>query len=814
MTGFPATRRVTRDLTRPVLRPHAAGGSGGGDGGGSSVLSALSFVGAADWWAGAKDGTHQEVWAGNASRDTLTMGYAPIMPVAVGVRTWFGGPDAAFHNGCAYVPWAGAVGGDTVMGVSKFTCATGAWEHATVATVVGSFDDHNKLNVHICSDGKILLMIARQVYANDLRWWKSDAAEDISSFTTFSKTLAGMGGDPNYATIGRFSGDGGRIYVLLRAAMYADLGDGGIWYVASTDEFGSDTNVSAPAKLIATAAGAAGGNSGLYFHGSCNGVDRFDLAISHFYDNSPDPKIVHDVIHCYLTASAGTITVHASDGTNLGTGPVAYSAFTKGNGSLIYDTSVDVGNYRIWAADVQCYGGSPAVTACRYNDGDTNTEYDYLRWDFAGTAWSDAKVVWDASADGANGPVGTTSAYNNYYGGCRMDPSDANLMWLSVGDNAGTSRIKKLTSTDLFASARVVTEPYTQARKHNIRPVIPYNLAGDHIGEMDVLWLAGHYNSATSYNTVHAHPYWSGARQAFDFNESVGTPATKLNNAANTPALIGSPTLGATGVSGGKAMQTNGTDQGLNTDDSMGLGAASIGAFIHWQKLGTLAATQVHGATEGGATRKFWGILGTNEWMLGVGSSSVGSSLGGTGITTGAWHHWGVLVGGTGGMPRMTLHLDGVPKLTHADSYGEVGRRMWLGMLNNSGSGANWVGGAICQFVEDIGAGRDAIWLGKVAGYASAGSFTSAKKTAQVMGGPAVGITVTPAATLPMGTSYDLTLYSDSTPAGQTKTGTAATPIDFDAVTITDGDEVWIEIAAASLDKTQAPRFTGFTLAA
>jgi len=821
MTTALATRAVTRGVTRAVTRPSSGGGGGGPP---SPALGALSFGGAADWWAGTKAGTHQEVWAGNPDRDTLAMGYAPVMPVAAGVRTWFGGPDAAFHNGCAYVPTASPKAGNMVFGIAKFVYATGTWTYTAIKTITGSTDDHLKLNVHICSDGKILLLLARQNYDNNIHWWKSTNPEDISAWSA-ERTLTLTGQTPNYPTIARFSSKSNRIYVVFRDAMYgAEAGDGGIWYISSDDEFATDGgggHVFGPTKIVATTSGAPGGNSGLYFHGGSNGTDRFDIAFSHFYNNGVAPKIVHDVVHFYLKETAANrLEVFASDGTSLGSpaigstgSAVAYSAFDKTNKSLIYDTSADTGNYRMWSADVQCYSGLPAVTACRYTDGDTNSDYDYIRWDWNGTAWSSAKVVWDASADGANGPVGT-SAYDNYYGGCRLDPSDPNLIYLCAGNQTGTSRLKKLVSNDLFVANRTVTEPFTQGRRHNIRPAIPFNLAGEHVGKMDVVWLAGRYTGATSYDLVQVHPHWGGAKSAFDFNEVSGPAASKLNGYSYTPANVGSPTYNQTGVNNGKAVSFNGTNTAFNPGVGAPLADKSNSLLLMWQKLDNLTTTMGHGATDGGSTRKFWGLLNTNEYLLGVGASSAGSALGATGMTAGAWHHWGILIDETGGNPRMNFHLDGVSKFTHTDSYGESGFAFYLGAINNGAGGANWVAGDICQYVEDIAAGRNTAFIAAVKGYAVAGSFTSAKKAASVTNGPVVGVTVTPTASLPTGASYTLTLYSDSTPAGQTKTGTAATPIDFDGVTIADGDDVWIAISAASTDKTVAPSFDEFALAA
>ncbi|MFO1188519.1 MAG: hypothetical protein U1E97_02740 [Alphaproteobacteria bacterium] len=183
-------------------------------------------------------------------------------------------------------------------------------------------------------------------------------------------------------------------------------------------------------------------------------------------------------------------------------------------------------------------------------------------------------------------------------------------------------------------------------------------------------------------------------------------------------------------------------------------------------------------------------------------------------MTAGAWHHWGILLDESGGNPRMAFHLDGISKFTHTDGYSESGMAFYIGANNNGSGGANWVAGDCCQYIEDIAVGRNTAWIAAVKGYAAAGTFASATKTAAVTNGPVVGPTVTPSATLPTGASYTLKLVSTSTPAGQTKTGTAATPIVFDGVTIADGDSISIEIAAASSDKTVAPSFTSFSIAA
>jgi hypothetical protein len=785
-------------------------------------MTAITFSGAADWFAGTHAGTHHEVWAGNTSRDTLTMGYAPKMPVAAGIRTWFGGPDAAFYNGCAYIPYASYSGSNTILGVAKHVYATGAWSYNDIKTVA-AVEDHLKFNVHVCSDGKILLFLARQDYDDNIHWWKSTNAEDISAFSA-EITLTLTGQKPNYPTIARLSSDSNRIYVLFRDAMYgAEQGDGGIWYISSSDEFAGTGNVTGPTKLVDTPAGAVGGNSGLYFHGSTNGTDRIDVAMSHFYDNSTDPKKVHDVVHFYCTASAGTLTVKASDGTTLGTPTVgtsnediAYAAFTAANKSLIYDTDVDAGSYRMWVADVQTYSGSPAVTACRYTDGDTNSDYDYLRWDFAAGAWSSAKVVWDASTHGANGPVGSGSGYNNYYGGCRMDPSDSGLIWLCVGTQAATSRLKKLTSTDLFASNRSdVAHGYAQAVRHNIRPAIPFNLAGEHVGKMDVIWCAGVYTSPISYLTVLAHPNWDGAVVAFDLTESSGTPSCKLHGYWGTPSLTAAPTQNVTAVGNGKGITLNGSSQyvvtGINT---YGTTISSVLEF--WWKPSALNVTQIVGAFSTGGSARCWGgpHSSTPALLFGLGSVSEGAAAGDHGLSTSDWNLATLTIASS---TTMSWQTNGVTKRTTAAlaTKVDVSARLLLGARGIDGPGAdNYWTGTIAQAIQYWNDGRGATAALARYNSAAAGTFTSANKTAVVTNGPVVGPTVTPAATLPTGASYTLKLISTSTPAGQTKTGTASTPIVFDGVEIADGDEVSIVVAAASSDKTVAPSVTSFSIAA
>jgi hypothetical protein len=134
-------------------------------------------------------------------------------------------------------------------------------------------------------------------------------------------------------------------------------------------------------------------------------------------------------------------------------------------------------------------------------------------------------------------------------------------------------------------------------------------------------------------------------------------------------------------------------------------------------------------------------------------------------------------------------------------------------MARNNGGVSNVMGGSFSQAVQ-YWAQRDASEALARYNAVAGGTWQSANKTASVTNGPLTGPTVTPAATLPTGASYTLKLVSTSTPAGQTKTGTAATPIVFDGVTIANGDAISLLVTAASTDKTVAPSFASFSIAA
>ncbi|MFO1188518.1 MAG: hypothetical protein U1E97_02735 [Alphaproteobacteria bacterium] len=111
-------------------------------------------------------------------------------------------------------------------------------------------------------------------------------------------------------------------------------------------------------------------------------------------------------------------------------------------------------------------------------------------------------------------------------------------------------------------------------------------------------------------------------------NEASGTAASRINGYAGTPANVGGPTYAQTGIGNGKAISFDGVNDALNLGLGAPLGEKSVSCLLMWQKLDNLTTTMVHGATDGGSGRKFWGILGTNEYILGVGGSSAGSSLG------------------------------------------------------------------------------------------------------------------------------------------------------------------------------------------
>jgi len=797
------------------------------------TLGALSFAGATDWFAGTHAGTHHEVWAGNTSRDTLTMGYAPKMPLAYGGHTWFGGPRGYTDVSRGVTIYSVAsLGTGLRLGLVEINHATGARTEVTLFTgTAPALDNHYVLSIYKRADGKYVAMWAFHDYDGvsdtTLRWYVSPNANSIAgTWTSFSKNGVSVPDGLAYPTIVPLAGDGNRVAVIVRSGS-AYGGDNQVHYATSTDDLNSTANLSAftlmAKKQLTGGDRAHDSYHGVYYHAypDPDHTDRIWFCASDYYNNTAGAHQVDDVVCFYGTFSGGVATFYAPDGTSLGA-DVDWTELTAGNLGLAYDSGAAGTSSWVW--DIVVKNGKVYVAFVQHNSLATGTDYDYkvAVITYTGTPSLSVGTAWDSSVDGTNNTLAGTGKTDTtpYAAGISLDKTNPQRAYISFGtstnDTTGRCKIRLVTTANDWSTKTITTPSFLQGRLHNYHPYMPfvsdYTTAPPSFCEMT--FETGYLNSWNSVFAMFVTPEWNGALHALDLNEASGTPANKLFFASvlGTVAKVSTPTMGATGINNGKAMTFNGSSTALDTGIAPQITRLATSVIMHWTKLAGVAAQQLVGASDAGSGRKFWGINASNQTFLGVGTASGAGSA--TGLTAGAWAHWGVLLTLSGGNPQFDFHVNGVSKGTVSNGYSESGLKLWIGAINSSGSGSNWASGDFAQYVVDGGESRDAAWLATIAGYASAGTFTSASKVASVTNGPVVGPTVTPSATLPAGASYTLKLISTSTPAGQTKTGTAATPIVFDSVTIANGDSVSIQIAAASSDKTVAPSFTSFSLAA
>jgi hypothetical protein len=781
-------------------------------------MTAITFSGAADWFAGTHAGTHHEVWAGNTSRDTLTMGYAPKMPLGFGSHVWFGGPKA-FHDVdrgvtiYAVTSVSGAANG-TKLSLVEVNNATGARTEVTVESITApAADNHFYLTIYKRADNKYVVMWAFHDYGtyNEIRWFVSTNANSIASWGTVkTSTLAGAA----YPIIYRLDGDGGRVVVIMRSST-AYSGDDNQYYAISTDDL--DT-LGSWTKFCSKQPGTPESAYGVFMQAypDPDNTDRIWFIASDYFVNTYPNHQLDDLIMFYGVFSAGVPTFYAPDGTSLGSS-VDWADCTTGNLGLAYDSGAT--GYSAWPLDLVVKNGVAYGVFVEEQNPNLGTVYNYkiAVLDFTGTPTLNVRTLWASATDGTNGTLATgTNAYPYPCGAvlCRDDPQRA---WVSFGTGLSTTtnraKIRLVTTANNWSTKSISTPSFTQGRCHNFHPVVPFisDFTTPPPAFCEMAYETGYLNTWASVHAMFVMPDWNGSVHAFDFNEGSGTPADKLflGSVIGAPAKISTPTMGVTGINNGKALSFNGSSTAMNLGYTQQMSKPVVAAIMQWVNYDSVTALGLSGVSDSGNGRKFYGVNATNDMFLGTGNSS--DQTGASGLAAGAWAHLGILV--TNAIDYAG-HKDGVLKNTSSGTLAEAGLNHWVGAVNNGAGGSSWLSGDMCQFIEDWAESRDAAWLLAIAGYAAAGTFTSAAKTAAVTNGPVVGPTVTPTATLPTGASYTLKLISTSTPAGQTKTGTASTPIVFDSVTIADGDSVSIVVAAASSDKTVAPSVTSFSIAA
>jgi hypothetical protein len=323
-------------------------------------------------------------------------------------------------------------------------------------------DDHaNPAFLTRASDSKIMAFYTRHndyenyyqrvlTNANDPTAW--DNAIDIRS-----QIDNGDGGGYSYAVPIQLSGEMSEpIYLFHRR--------GSSWYRGKSSDGGATWTT---IKLLTNGAERP------YFHAVANGDSRIDFVCT----TGHPAEVICSIYHGYYEAG----NWYASDGTLVGADadmPFAPSDFT-----LVYDGTTT----NSWNYDIAIDGsGNPVILFGTFPDLDTDHRYYYGHW--TGAAW-DVNQICEAG-----GPMVATGDSRYYSGGCGLDHSNPNIVYVSR-EVAGVFRIYKETTAD--GGASWTETAITDGTEHCYRPWV---IEG-HNGTMQLAYMRGQYIGYTDYTT-------------------------------------------------------------------------------------------------------------------------------------------------------------------------------------------------------------------------------------------------------------------------------------------------------------------------
>lgn len=419
-----------------------------------------------------------------------TFSGAEIHGVAGGT-CWFNGPRAICANGKTFVcstrgkrpKPSGVHAGYTE--VSQIDNATGAVSTYTLAS--GSFweDDHAVGGLAIRTDGRLVCFYSQHLDTAGIKYRISvnpyDAtawsAENVVPGTVYTNSLT------TYCHPLFLSGESNKLYVFWRdesgnlAAMTST--DLNAATPASVDggALGSTPTFSAKATWIPLPAGSA---KGVYYQVKDNSVDRIDFAITNAVADTTGAKI--DVRHCYWKSGA----LRGTDGTSLGSFPVAFSATTAVATSGAPD---NLGHVWVWDVTYNDTTTVAQVVFARFVT-PTDHRYYYAR-SVAGGAWSKTEIPNTSTL--ASVPATSTEQY--YSPGVILDDAVEGLVYCAISTERGKSDLFRYKTSDGGISwgtpskISPVAIDYDPVTQQNLRPIVPKNRAAN----VAVLFQRGRY---------------------------------------------------------------------------------------------------------------------------------------------------------------------------------------------------------------------------------------------------------------------------------------------------------------------------------
>jgi hypothetical protein len=404
-----------------------------------------------------------------------------------GAWTWYGNPDAVYHEGTYKKTYMGWISNAGVVSVASYDHTSGTM--ATKALQTMAADDHSHPSLLMRPDGRLMVFVTGHD-GPTLNMYVSTSPEDISAFQpAVSITPGDLHCYPNPMFLSA-EGDSGRIYCFYRSMglkpcfSYSD--DWGKTWTPTKNYY---TNPDSTPKS--------------YVNYCCNGKDEIDIVIEKGHRAGYWPLY-------YLKYKNGAFW--KVDGTKLATMDQLPVINTK------LDTVMD-------PQAAGCHGsawdialdnsGLPVIAYDQFKDANNHVYY-YIRW--TGTSWFKKMLVNSGATMGAE---------DGFAGGITLDHDNTANIYMSR-QISGMHEIDKWTTLDGGTTWDSTAITRGSANK-NTRPIVPrFHKPYDKI---DVVWMYGSYSAftGTGYNT---------AVKMYPFSEPVSARPLALNSRGAGPGRL------------------------------------------------------------------------------------------------------------------------------------------------------------------------------------------------------------------------------------------------------------------------------------
>lgn len=386
-----------------------------------------------------------------------------------GAWTFFTDPRAVYYKGQmekVYMAFLDTQGSDRVWSTDY---ATGQVDTATLHVRLEK-DDHDNPALYVRTDGRIMAFYQRHTVDRDIYVRTTVNPEDIRTWGP--EQVLTMPANVTYANPIRLSAENNRLYLFNRCVNWHPT------FLTSDDE---GTTWSTPKQLV------GGGAARPYIKYRGDGKSRIHFA---FTDGHPRDEATNNIYYAYYENGA----LFRADGSRIE--GMDQLPLEPSEAERVYNGAT---NGRAWIWDVALDSlGRPALVFV-VAPSETDHRYYYARWN--GTGW----LVNQIAKGGRWFPKtasGTREREPHYSGGIILNSQDPSEVFLSRPPDGGTGifEIERWHTTDMGQTwtSQAITKG---SAKNNVRPIIPWPVAGQTNPRPMLFWMHGDYVHYTDYAT-------------------------------------------------------------------------------------------------------------------------------------------------------------------------------------------------------------------------------------------------------------------------------------------------------------------------